>query len=89
MTRTVTKGCNMPKVYLTKEDRIKSKVGAWVAGQLYKEHKSFTDLGEILGVTRQAARYKARNNAFSYVDMVLIFENLGTPDADIAYVMKP
>lgn len=79
----------MPKVYLTKEDRIKSKIGAWVVGQLYKEHKTFADLGEILGITRQAACYKARNNSFSYLDMVLIFENLGTPDNEIAYVMKP
>ena len=79
----------MPNVYLTREDQLKSKIGKWVSGMLFAERKTFADLGKVLGVSRQDAWYKARNNSFSYLDMVLIFEYFETPDDEIADVMKP
>lgn len=78
----------MPKVYLTKEQRKQENIGAWVVGELFKERKTFADLGEVLGITRQAACYKAHNNSFSYLDMVRIFDMFQTPDEEIVSVMR-
>ena len=78
----------MPKVYLTKEQYKQERIGAWVSGMLYKERKTFADLGEVLGISRQAACYKARHNSFSYLDMVRIFEFFGSPDEEILQVMR-
>jgi len=78
----------MPKVYLTREQYKQENIGAWVVGKLFAERKTFADLGEALGLTRQAACYKAHNNSFSYLDMVRIFDFFKTPDEEILDVMR-
>lgn len=78
----------MPRVYLTQEQYKQENIGAWVVGQLFAERKTFADLGEVLGITRQAACYKAHNNSFSYLDMVRIFNFFGSPDEEILQVMR-
>lgn len=78
----------MPRVFISREQYKKDNIGAWVSGKLFKEGKSFTDLAEVLGVTRQDAWYKARHNSFSYLDMVLIFNFLKSPDEEVLEVMS-
>ena len=78
----------MPKSFVSREQYKEENIGAWVSGKLFKERKTFADLGAVLGITRQAACYKAHNNSFSYLDMVRIFDFFKSPDEEVLQVMR-
>ena len=78
----------MPRSYVSREQYKQDTIGAWVIGMLKKEHLTFADLGEALGVTKQAACYKAHNNSFSYLDMVRIFDLFESPNEEVLQVMR-
>ena len=78
----------MPRVALNRKQYKTNDIGAWVRGQLYKEGKSFAELGEALDMSEQAVSYKLKHNSFRYADLLTVFEFLGSSDDEILYLMK-
>ena len=78
----------MPRSFVSREQYKKDTIGAWVRGMLFRQRKTFSDLAEVLGITRQAACYKAHHNSFSYLDMVQMFDFFECPDEEILEVMR-
>lgn len=78
----------MPRVTLNKKKYKINDLGSWIVGRLFKERKRYEDLAEALDITRQAVYYKIHHNAFSYGDLLTIFEFFGSTDEEILQVMK-
>lgn len=78
----------MPRIIQNRKKYKTNDIGAWVRGQLYKEGKSFAELGEALDMSEQAVSYKLKHNSFSYADLLTVFEFLGSSDDEILYLMR-
>ena len=78
----------MPKVIINKLQYKTHNIGPWVVMWLRREHRTMSDLGGELGISQQAVSYKIKTNAFSYSDMIVIFDYLNVPDNEILQVMK-
>lgn len=63
-------------------------LGAWITGQLYKNHATQQELAKELKITQQGLSYKLKTNSFSYGDMLTIFEFLKTEEEQIIQLMK-
>lgn len=76
----------MPRLAMTKEQKMAARVAtkqerftAWFLGRLKKGDISQQEAGKWLGITQQGISRKARANAFTLKDMLIIFHML---DAD-------
>lgn len=78
----------MPRSFVSREQYKQDTIGSWVWGMAHRQRKTFSDLAEVLGCTKQAIGYKIHHNSFSYLDMVRIFDYLESPDEEILQVMK-
>lgn len=78
----------MPRVRLKRREYKVKDFGAWLAGQMFAKGISQSELGEWLGITQPAAGSRIKNGLFSYGELLIIFEKLETPDAEIVHLMK-
>lgn len=78
----------MPRVCINKKQYKVGDIGSWVVSRLFKERKRYEDLAQELDTTRQNIYYKIHHNAFTYGDMLTIFEFFNCTDEEILQVMK-
>lgn len=62
----------MPLVYLTKEDRLNSRLATYIYGELKIRRMSQESLAKIMGISRQALTQKLRRHSFSFTDFVTV-----------------
>jgi transcriptional regulator with XRE-family HTH domain len=62
----------MPLVYLTKEDRLNSRLATYIYGELKIRRMSQASLAKIMGISRQALTQKLRRRSFSFTDFVTV-----------------
>lgn len=78
----------MPKVYITKEDKLNSRLAALLFGTMKVKRKTQTEMGDVLGISQQAFGKKLKKSQFTFLELVKVFDELDLPDEDIIRVMK-
>lgn len=78
----------MPKVYITKQQQMNNKLVSLIYGTMRVQNIAQRQMATRLGISQQAFSRKLKNAQFTFSDLVIIFEELGTPDEEIVRVMK-
>lgn len=77
----------MPKVYLTKQDEMNTRLVAMIYGTMKVNKISQKTMADKLGISQPAFCKKMKKAQFTFQELVTIFEVLETPDSDILSVM--
>ena len=78
----------MPKAIINRKESRASGIGAWVYKWLKQSGKRIQDLAEEMGISQPGLSYKIKNNAFTYADLLTVFDYLQVPDEEILFVMR-
>ena len=78
----------MPKVYLTKQDEMSSRLVTLIYGTMKVKHISQKKMADVLGISQQAFGKKLKHRQFTYWDLVRIFNELGFEDELILSLMR-
>ena len=78
----------MPKVYITKQDKLNNKLVALIYGTMKVRHVTQTTMADKLEISQQAFGKKLKNKQFTFSDLVTIFQELEISDEDILSVMR-
>lgn len=78
----------MPKANINKKEYRIKDIGNWVVKWLKQAKKREQDLADELGISQPALSYKISHNAFSYADMLTIYDFLNVPDDEILFVSR-
>ena len=71
----------MPKVYLSEQDKLNSRLASWVYGELKVHRMTQQDIANERGISRQAIGKKLKNKSFDYED-VCCFIRVFKPEAE-------
>lgn len=71
----------MPKVYITKQEKLNSDLSAWIYGQMKVQKVSQTKMAKMIGIKQPSLNYKLKHGNFTFEDLAVIFGEL-KPDAD-------
>lgn len=71
----------MPKIYLTKEMRLRENLVAWIVGQMKVAGKSQKKVATEMGLTQQGLCKKLKRQSITFDDLVF-FLGMFQPDAD-------
>ena len=78
----------MPRVYLTKQDELNSRLVALIYGTMKVKHVSQARIAKRLGISQPAFSKKLRKGQFTYWELVNVFDELGLDDEQILSVMR-
>ena len=78
----------MPKVYLTKQDKLNNRLVSLIYGTMKVKRITQTMMADKLMISQQAFGKKLKRCQFSFADLTTIFETLDMPDEDILSVMR-
>lgn len=71
----------MPRVYLTKQEKLNNELSAWVYGQMKVRNISQCKMADVIGIKQPSLNYKLKHGCFTYQDLTAIFSEL-EPDAE-------
>ena len=63
-------------------------IGAEIAKWMLLAGVKQSDIADLLNLKQQAVSYKLRKGAFTYADLIALFEFLNVPDDEILRLMK-
>ena len=78
----------MPKIYLTKQDKLNNKLVALIYGAMKVKKIPQRVMADRLGISQPAFAKKLKNCQFAFTDLTTIFDTLDTQDEEILSVMK-
>ena len=78
----------MPKVYLTKQDKLNSKLVALIYGTMKVKKITQRVMADRLGISQPAFAKKLKNCQFTFTDLTTIFDTLDMQDEEILSVMR-
>lgn len=78
----------MPRVYLTKQDKLNNKLTALIYGTMKVKHITQTQMAEVLGISQQAFGKKLKKAQFTFSELFMVFEKLELQDEEILSVMR-
>lgn len=73
----------MPRIAELKPDYMAKDIGIVISGLMKRKKITPKQMGEHLGISRQAMNYKINSNSFSYKDIIIIFHELELTSEDI------
>lgn len=71
----------MPRVYITKQEKLNRDLSAWIYGQAKVRRVSQKQLADAIGIKQPSLNYKLKHGSFSYQDLIAVFGIL-EPDED-------
>lgn len=71
----------MPRVCLTKQQKLNSELSAWVYGQMKVKNISQSKMADAIGIKQPSFNYKLKRGSFTFQDLTAIFSEL-EPDAE-------
>ena len=77
----------MPKVYITKQEKLNNDLCAWLIGTMKVRGLTQEDAAKVMGISRQALSLKIRSQSFKYEDLVCLFDYLKPDAATVARLM--
>ena len=78
----------MPKVYLTKQDKLNNELVTLIYGSMKVQHISQKQMADKLFISQPAFGKKLKRKQFTFSDLVVIFDELGFTDEQILSVMR-
>jgi len=78
----------MPRIRELRPQYMASDIGSRIVGLMFKNKVSQTALARELGITQGGLHYKLMNNAFTYKDLIIIFNVAKATDEEILELMK-
>lgn len=78
----------MARIRELKHKYMENDIGGKIVGLMYRQGVKQSDLADALKIKQPTMSYKLRNNAFTYGDLIKIFNVLGLPDSEILELMK-
>ena len=78
----------MPKVYITKDEKLNAKLAAWVYGEMKVQHVTQEMIAKERGVSRQAISKKLRTHSFDFDDFTTFVGIFKPDDAEIARLVR-
>ena len=78
----------MPKVYLTKQDKLNKKLVMLIYGTMKVNGISQQLLADKLGIKQPSLNRKLKKAQFTFQDLITIFEVLGFSDEEILTVTR-
>lgn len=77
----------MPKVIINRHEYMRKNIGSRVVMWLRMAGKKQKDLASELNISPQGVSKKIDTNAFTYSDLLTIFDYLAVPEEEILSVM--
>lgn len=71
----------MPRVYLTKQEKLNKELSAWIYGQMKVRNISQSRMADVIGIKQPSLNYKLKRGTFTFQDLTAIFSEL-KPDAE-------
>lgn len=78
----------MPKVYLTKQDKLNNDLVALIYGTMKVKHVTQKQIADRLLISQPAFCGKLKRKKLTFEDLVTVFEMLGFTDEQILSVMR-
>ena len=78
----------MPKVYLTRQDKLNERLVTLIYGMMKAKKISQRYMADMLGISQPAFCKKLRTRRFTHADLTIIFEALDMQDEQILSVMR-
>ena len=78
----------MPKVYLTKQDKLKDRLVTLIYGTMKIKNITQKRMANRLGISQPAFGKKLKHKQFTHTDLVEIFDELEFPDDQILSVLR-
>jgi predicted XRE-type DNA-binding protein len=78
----------MPKVYLTKQDKLNNELVALIYGTMKVKHVTQKQIADRLFISQPAFYGKLKKKRLTYEDLVTVFEMLEFTDEQILSVMR-
>ena len=78
----------MPRVYLTKQDKLNNKLVSLIYGNMKVKKIPQRVMADRLGISQPAFAKKLKNCQFAFTDLTTIFDTLDMQDDEILSVMK-
>ena len=78
----------MPKVFITKQDKLNNKLVAYIYGAMKVKKIPQRVMADELGISQPAFAKKLKNCQFTFTDLTTIFNVLDTQDEEILSVMR-
>lgn len=67
----------MPRIAIKKKQYKISDLSKFVVGEMYAQDVTQEEMARHMGITQSTFSYKLKHNAFSYGDLLTIFDVLG------------
>lgn len=78
----------MPKVYLTKQDKLNNDLVALIYGTMKVKHVTQKQIADRLYISQPAFNGKLKRKKLTFEDLVTVFEMLEFTDEQILSVMR-
>ena len=78
----------MPKVYLTKQDKLNNDLVALIYGTMRLKHITQQQIADRLYISQPAFSGKLKRKKLTFEDLVVIFDELEFTDEQILSVMR-
>ena len=78
----------MPRVYLTKQDELNSRLVALIYGTMKVKHVTQARIAKRLGISQPAFSKKLKKGQFNHWELVSVFDELELEDSQILSVMR-
>ncbi len=77
----------MPKVYLTDEERTRSRLAKWVYGEMRARRMSQSLLARKMNISRQSLSKKLLNQKFDFTDFVFFVHEFQPSDKELREII--
>lgn len=77
----------MPKVYITKQEKLNNNLSAWIYGNMKVRNISQSTMADRMGIKQPSLNYKLRHGNFSFQDLTTIFEILQPDEQTLIKLM--
>ena len=78
----------MPAVYITKNQKLKARLAAWVYGQMKVQHITQSMVADKLGISQPSFNRKLRNQSFDFEDFAVLVELFNPEDGEITRLVR-
>lgn len=77
----------MPKVYITKQEKLNNDLAAWIYGTMRVRKISQSRMADLMGIKQPSLSYKLKHGSFTFPDLAIIFEILQPDEATLMRLM--
>jgi len=77
----------MPNIYLTREERLKNRMTAWLTHEMRIRRMRQIDMAKIMGISQQALSMKIKLNSYSHQDILCFFDTFEPDSETVSHLM--